>query len=74
MTHDHHGHSHGHHNDHHHADPNLSGANKRGALDRAFAIVAVLNGGFVVTEAIFGVTANSLALLADAAHNLGDVC
>jgi cobalt-zinc-cadmium efflux system protein len=33
----------------------------------------VLNSGFVLTEAIFGVLTNSLALLADAGHNLGDV-
>jgi cobalt-zinc-cadmium efflux system protein len=32
-----------------------------------------LNGGFVVVEAVYGVLSNSLALLADAGHNLGDV-
>jgi cobalt-zinc-cadmium efflux system protein len=41
--------------------------------DRAFAIGVILNLGFVVVEASFGVLADSLALLADAAHNLGDV-
>ena len=40
---------------------------------RAFAIGVVLNAGFVVIEAVFGVLANSLALLADAGHNLSDV-
>jgi cobalt-zinc-cadmium efflux system protein len=38
----------------------------------AFAIGVVLNLGFVVVEAGFGIAANSLALLADAAHNLSD--
>jgi cobalt-zinc-cadmium efflux system protein len=40
---------------------------------RAFAIGVALNLGFVVVEAIFGILANSTALLADAGHNLGDV-
>jgi len=40
---------------------------------RAFAIGVALNIGFVVIEAVFGVIAGSLALLADAGHNLGDV-
>jgi cobalt-zinc-cadmium efflux system protein len=41
--------------------------------DRAFAIGTALNLGFVVAEIVFGVLANSMALLADAAHNFGDV-
>jgi cobalt-zinc-cadmium efflux system protein len=40
---------------------------------RAFAIGFVLNLGFVIVEAYFGVWADSLALLADAGHNLSDV-
>ena len=43
------------------------------AYDRAFAIGAALNVGFVLAEVGFGVAAHSMALLADAAHNLGDV-
>lgn len=43
------------------------------AYDRAFAIGAALNIGFVLAEVGFGVAAHSMALLADAAHNLGDV-
>lgn len=39
----------------------------------AFAIGAVLNIGFVTIEAIYGFLANSMALLADAGHNLSDV-
>jgi cobalt-zinc-cadmium efflux system protein len=41
--------------------------------DRAFAIGTALNLGFVVAEIGFGLLANSMALLADAAHNFGDV-
>lgn len=44
-----------------------------GNFDRAFAIGISLNLAFVVTEAVFGMQAKSLALLADAAHNLSDV-
>ncbi|MFG1288904.1 cation diffusion facilitator family transporter [Xanthobacter versatilis] len=40
---------------------------------RAFAIGAGLNFGFVIVEVIFGLYAGSLALLADAGHNLSDV-
>jgi cobalt-zinc-cadmium efflux system protein len=41
--------------------------------NRAFAVGFALNLGFVVLEAVFGVLAGSLALLADAGHNLTDV-
>jgi cobalt-zinc-cadmium efflux system protein len=40
---------------------------------RAFAIGVALNLGFVAIEAVFGILANSTALLADAGHNLSDV-
>ncbi len=40
---------------------------------RAFAIGVGLNIAFVVTEAVFGLLSGSLALLADAGHNLSDV-
>jgi len=56
-----HSHSHNHHD---HGQP---------SYNRAFIIGIALNAGFVVTEATFGVLAHSLALLADAGHNLGDV-
>jgi cobalt-zinc-cadmium efflux system protein len=49
---------------HHHAPPDYN---------RAFAAGVVLNVGFVVVEAVFGVLSNSLALLTDAGHNLSDV-
>jgi cobalt-zinc-cadmium efflux system protein len=41
--------------------------------NRAFAIGIILNITFVVVEATYGVLAGSLALLADAGHNLSDV-
>lgn len=40
---------------------------------KAFAIGVVLNTGFVLIEALYGWHAGSLALLADAGHNLSDV-
>ncbi len=39
----------------------------------AFAIGTALNLGFVADEAIFGILSNSVALVADAGHNLSDV-
>ncbi len=41
--------------------------------NRAFIISVTLNLSFVVIEAVSGILANSLALLADAGHNLSDV-
>ena len=42
-------------------------------FNRAFAIGITLNGVFVAIEAFYGWQVNSLALLADAGHNLSDV-
>lgn len=42
-------------------------------LDRAMLIGVVLNAAFVLVEAACGLWAGSLALLADAGHNAGDV-
>lgn len=42
-------------------------------MSRAFALGIVLNGAFIVVETTFGFLTGSLALLADAGHNLGDV-
>ena len=50
--------------DHHHAPT---------SFDRAFAIGIALNLAFVGIEAFYGWRINSLALLADAGHNLSDV-
>lgn len=43
------------------------------AAGRALGIGIVLNLAFVIIEAVAGVLGHSMALLADAAHNLGDV-
>ena len=66
-----HGHGHGHslspsqsHGGHSHAPASFG---------RAFLIGTILNIGFVVVEAVFGIASNSVALLADAGHNLSDV-
>jgi len=59
--HAHHGHSH---HGHAHGPANH---------DRAFAIGITINLLFVAVEAFYGWRADSLALLADAGHNLGDV-
>jgi cobalt-zinc-cadmium efflux system protein len=56
-------HNHNHHH-HEHGTRNYS---------RAFMIGTTLNLGFVIIEAIYGYLAHSLALLADAGHNLSDV-
>jgi cobalt-zinc-cadmium efflux system protein len=57
---------------HHHAGHvgHSQGGNNFG---RAFIIGIVLNLAFVIVETIYGFAANSMALLADAGHNLGDV-
>jgi cobalt-zinc-cadmium efflux system protein len=60
-----HGHDHGPGHGHAHALPPNPG--------RALAIGIALNLGFVVLEWGFGLWSHSLALLADATHNLGDV-
>jgi len=69
-----HDHDHHDHDDHHHHHANGGGhVHAPASFGRAFAIGIALNTGFVVVEAIYGVLANSVALLADAGHNLGDV-
>jgi cobalt-zinc-cadmium efflux system protein len=70
--HDHHNHDddHDHHDDHDHAHGHTHTPKDFG---RAFAIGTALNVGFVIVEATYGVLSNSMALLADAGHNLSDV-
>lgn len=43
------------------------------SFGKAFAVGITLNAGFVAIEAGYGLLSNSMALLADAGHNLGDV-
>ena len=46
---------------------------ENGGYDRAFFIAITLNLGFVAIESVYGLLAHSMALLADAGHNLSDV-
>ena len=43
------------------------------SFSRAFAIGTALNLTFVIVEAVYGLRAHSLSLVADAGHNFGDV-
>jgi len=64
----HHNHSHQHehiHSGHQHHSPN--------SFNLSFAIAVALNLIFVIAEIIYALMANSMTLLADAAHNFGDV-
>lgn len=61
--------------DHHGPAEGQRAGHDHGPADygRAFLIGTVLNLGFVAVEAFYGLMANSVALLADAGHNLSDV-
>jgi cobalt-zinc-cadmium efflux system protein len=61
------------HDDHHEHDDHHGHGHAPTDFGRAFAIAATLNIALVVAQVIFGVLANSVALIADAGHNLGDV-
>ena len=81
LGHDHAGHDHAHHDHgHSHGSSHSHGGHSRAghshapaSFGMAFAIGTSLNLGFVVVEAIYGVISDSVALLADAGHNLSDV-
>ncbi len=64
QRHDHAGHGHAHGHGHHHAPA---------SFDRAFAIGIALNIAYVLAEGGAGWWTGSVALLADAGHNLSDV-
>ena len=63
-SHAHHDHSHAHGHGHTHAPASFG---------HAFAIGILLNLGFVIVETIAGFRAGSIALVADAGHNMSDV-
>ncbi len=65
---DHHGHDH-----HDHAHHGPGHVHAPASFGRAFAIGIALNTGFVLIEGAYGVLTDSVALLADAGHNLSDV-
>jgi len=58
------GHDHNHPAGHHHPPKDFG---------KAFLIGIFLNGAFILVEVVFGLWSGSLALLADAGHNLADV-
>lgn len=64
-------HDHSHHHSHSHDHAGHSHAPKD--FGKAFAIGTGLNVIYVVLEAVYGMTSGSLALIADAGHNLSDV-
>ena len=64
----HHGHDHSHSLGHSHGHTHAPASH-----GRAFAIGVVLNTAFVVAEAVAGYFSGSMALIADAGHNLSDV-
>ena len=74
--HDHdHDHAHGHDAHAHHGHAHGPGGHVHApkSFGRAFAVGIGLNLGFVVIEAAYGLASNSMALVADAGHNLSDV-
>lgn len=67
-----------HHHDHHHhahdgAERHGRGHGHAPKTGRAFAVSVGLNAAFVLAELAAGTLAGSVALVADAAHNFGDV-
>lgn len=71
-----HSHAHGHGHDHEHGGHGHGGLGHVHApknFGPAFAIGIALNIGFVGVEAVYGWLSNSMALVADAGHNLSDV-
>jgi len=69
-----HGHDHGHDHDHHHGHSHGGHGHSHAPTDfgRAFAIATILNLALVVVQVVYGLIADSVALLADAGHNFGD--
>jgi cobalt-zinc-cadmium efflux system protein len=67
---DHGGHGHGHDHGHHHAHSHALSAD---AGTARMLIAMILNLSFVAIESTFGFLSNSVALIADAGHNFGDV-
>ncbi|MEP2235674.1 MAG: cation diffusion facilitator family transporter [Alteripontixanthobacter sp.] len=61
------------HHQHSHDDTGHGHSHAPADFGRAFAIGVVLNTVFVIVEATYGWLAGSMALIADAGHNLSDV-
>src|ERR1700733_1271682 len=63
---------HKHDHDHDHGHGGLGHVHAPANFGKAFAVGMSLNATFVVVEVVFGIASNSVALLADAGHNLSD--
>ena len=61
------------HDDHNAQDSHAGHAHAPATFGRAFAIGITLNAAYVAAQVFYGLIAHSVALLADAVHNLGDV-
>ena len=57
----------------HHSHDHSACAETPGSHSKAFAIGIALNLAYVIAEIVFGLLAHSLALVADAGHNVSDV-
>lgn len=64
-NHQNHSHEHGGGHGHHHPVPQ--------SFNKSFGIAVLLNLAFTILQATYAIIANSMSLLADAAHNFGDV-
>lgn len=67
------GHSHDHADDHAHGHGSHGHSHAPADFGQAFLIGIILNTGFVIVEAAYGWISGSMALIADAGHNLSDV-
>ncbi|MCA0902887.1 cation diffusion facilitator family transporter [Qipengyuania aquimaris] len=67
------GHSHDHAGGHDHDHSGHGHSHAPKDFGRAFLIGIILNTGFVIVEAVYGWISGSMALIADAGHNLSDV-
>lgn len=56
-----------------HNHEHSAGAEQGTEFRSAFAIGIALNAAYLIAQVIFGIAAHSLALIADAGHNFGDV-
>ncbi len=69
----HHSHNHSHGVGHSHSHSDGGHSHAPADFGTAFAIGVVLNTAFVIVEATYGLISGSMALVADAGHNLSDV-
>jgi cobalt-zinc-cadmium efflux system protein len=77
MAHDHSGNDHSHGHEEHGAHPHSHGhthshAHAPKSFGLTFGLATAINFALVAAQVIYGLTAHSVALLADAAHNFGD--